>query len=165
MILNIRSIYDAIGQDPEVADLATQYVTTLYPFHFFEMAGIVYNECYAVNCRVTHYMMIKMAVGTISHAIMAYVFCVVYGWGFTGICWASGLMFLLRGVTSLICVKCGDKIPVFDDVYLFSKETVSNLSAILKLDLKSCAMGVWGWWAFDIYTLMASYLGTDEVGA
>ena len=26
-------------------------------------------------------------------------------------------------------------------------------------------MGVWGWWAFDIFTLMASYLSTEAVGA
>ena len=26
-------------------------------------------------------------------------------------------------------------------------------------------MGVWGWWAFDIFTLMATYLGQNEVGA
>ena len=129
------------------------------------MAGIVYNDCYAVNCRVTHYMMISMIVGTICYSIMVYVFCFVYGLGFTGICWATGLMFMARGLTSLICVKCGGTIPVFDDVYLFSKETVSNLSDILQLDLKACSMGVWGWWAFDLYTLMASYLGTDAIGA
>jgi hypothetical protein len=26
-------------------------------------------------------------------------------------------------------------------------------------------MGVWGWWAFDIFTLMASYLSVDEISA
>lgn len=26
-------------------------------------------------------------------------------------------------------------------------------------------MGVWGWWAFDIFTLMASYLSIDAVAA
>ena len=26
-------------------------------------------------------------------------------------------------------------------------------------------MGVWGWWAFDLFTLMASYISTDVVGA
>ena len=65
----------------------------------------------------------------------------------------------------MLFVKFGGTIPTFSDVYLFSRETVSNLMPILKLDLKSVAMGVWGWWAFDLYTLMASYLGTDEVGA
>ena len=26
-------------------------------------------------------------------------------------------------------------------------------------------MGIWGWWAFDIFTLMASYLSITAVGA
>jgi multidrug resistance protein, MATE family len=26
-------------------------------------------------------------------------------------------------------------------------------------------MGIWGWWAFDIFTLIASYLSVDEVSA
>jgi Na+-driven multidrug efflux pump len=26
-------------------------------------------------------------------------------------------------------------------------------------------MNVWGWWAFDIFTLMASYLGAEVTGA
>jgi hypothetical protein len=26
-------------------------------------------------------------------------------------------------------------------------------------------MGVWGWWAFDIFTLMASYLTIEIVSA
>ena len=59
----------------------------------------------------------------------------------------------------MLFVKCGGTIPTFDDVYLFSKETVSNLMPILSLDLKSVGMGVWGWWAFEIFTFMATYLG------
>jgi len=27
------------------------------------------------------------------------------------------------------------------------------------------SMGVWGWWAFDIFTLIASYMATDAVAA
>lgn len=27
------------------------------------------------------------------------------------------------------------------------------------------AMGVWGWWAFDIITLIASYMGTNIIAA
>ena len=26
-------------------------------------------------------------------------------------------------------------------------------------------MGVWGWWAFDIFTLLASYLSTNAISA
>lgn len=26
-------------------------------------------------------------------------------------------------------------------------------------------MGVWGWWAFDIFTLIASYIGSEIIAA
>jgi len=29
----------------------------------------------------------------------------------------------------------------------------------------SLLMGVWGWWAFDIFTLIASYLATEIISA
>lgn len=31
--------------------------------------------------------------------------------------------------------------------------------------LNSLAMGVWGWWAFDIFTLIASYMDTAVIAA
>jgi multidrug resistance protein, MATE family len=31
--------------------------------------------------------------------------------------------------------------------------------------LNSLAMGVWGWWAFDIFTLIASYMDTTVIAA
>lgn len=31
--------------------------------------------------------------------------------------------------------------------------------------LNSLAMGVWGWWAFDIFTLIASYMGPAIIAA
>jgi hypothetical protein len=33
------------------------------------------------------------------------------------------------------------------------------------LGLFGLFMGVWGWWAFDIFTLIASYLSIEEVSA
>ncbi len=31
--------------------------------------------------------------------------------------------------------------------------------------LNSLAMGVWGWWAFDIFTLIATYMDTAVIAA
>ena len=44
-------------------------------------------------------------------------------------------------------------------------ETVSNLGPIIGICSKSLLMSVWGWWAFDIFTLMASYLGPETTAA
>ena len=120
-----------MGQDPEVADLAAQYIRIVYPFHFFYILEVVFSDAYAVSCRVTHYMLISMVSGTVAHAIMVYVFCIVNGWGFTGICWASGLMWMSRGILGIGLVKYGGKIPSFPDVFLFSVETVSNVLPIV----------------------------------
>jgi MATE family multidrug resistance protein len=50
-------------------------------------------------------------------------------------------------------------------VKLFSAETTSNCKEQIKLGIAGMFMGVWGWWAFDIFTLIASYLSVDAVSA
>jgi MATE family multidrug resistance protein len=50
-------------------------------------------------------------------------------------------------------------------VQLFSKETVSNLGPMISVCIKSMFMGIWGWWAFDIFTFMATYLGESQAAA
>ena len=78
-------------------------------------------------------------------------------------CWATASMFLVRGIVAMTLVCCTTRFKWFDDVRFFSKETFSNIGPLLAMNLKSVAMGVWGWWAFDFFTLMASYLGPTEV--
>ena len=81
-------------------------------------------------------------------------------WGFTGICWATASVFVARFLTTLLFVHINsDSFTWYEDVKLFSRETVSNLSPMITLCLGSMFMGIWGWWAFDIFTFMAQYLG------
>ena len=107
--------------------------------------------------------MIVMCIGTIYHAIMVYVLYSILDWGFYGVCWATGTMFLLKGLIAQVIVKFSKRFQKFDDVSFFSRETFSNIGPLIAIDLKSVAMTIWGWWAFDFFTLMASYLGPDEV--
>lgn len=72
-------------------------------------------------------------------------------------------MFFVKGMVSIILVKCCGRFPSFEDVHFISLETISNIWPLLSFDLKSTAMGIWGWWAIDIFTLMASYLGPNVV--
>ena len=44
-------------------------------------------------------------------------------------------------------------------------ETVTNLKPLLSKSLASTLLGVWGWWTYDVFTLMATYRGTSEIGA
>ena len=72
-------------------------------------------------------------------------------------------MLVSRGLIAVGCVKFGGRFPVFDDVYLFSRETVSNTGILWLQDFKSVAMSVWSFWAFEVFTIMASYLGVNDV--
>ena len=103
--------------------------------------------------------------GAISHAVMVFTFCYILKWGYSGVTWATALMFIVRGGTSFLYVKFAGDLPTFPDVYLFSRETVSNLTPLLCLSMESVSLGIWGTWSLEIFALMASFLSTNEVGA
>lgn len=59
-------------------------------------------------------------------------------------------------------------VPGLKNVYgvkLFSKETTQQLSRQVNIGIMGMLMGVWGWWAFDIFTLIASYLASEVIAA
>lgn len=83
--------------------------------------------------------------------------------GFLGVCIASSLQFMVRFAVAyaFILFKIGKE----PDVAFFSMETLDCLQYQTKLGLYSMMMGVWAVWAFDVFTLIASYLSIDEVSA
>ena len=85
--------------------------------------------------------------------------------GFQGIVLATGLMFILRFLSNYALVTFRDDVRKHDDVFLFSKETVTNLSPLVKKCFASMSLGVWGWWSFEIFTLMATYISPAAAGA
>ena len=107
-----------------------------------------------------------MVSATVCHAVCIGLFYFYLDWGFTGICWATAMMFIGKTVATQIFIKCYSKnLKWYDDVKFFSRETVSNLWPILSISLGSMFMGIWGWWAFDIFTFMATYLGETQAAA
>ena len=54
-------------------------------------------------------MVITLAIGTLSHAIMSYYFVFVRGLGFDGVCYATALMFMIRGAVGFTLVKCSSR--------------------------------------------------------
>ena len=131
LMYNIREVYTGTGQDPEVADFATQFVHGLYPCYFLETLANVYNNGYAMNCKVMHYMVISLFCGSIVYLSAMHYFINVREMTFDGVVYASQLMLCTRGLVAFGCVKFGGRLPSFDDVYLFSSETVSNLSELI----------------------------------
>ena len=105
----IEKIYAALGQDEEISRLATKFVHTTFPFHICETVSVIFCSNFAIPQRVTHYMVITLATGTICHAIMSYYFVFVRGLGFDGVCYATALMFMIRGAVGFTLVKCSSR--------------------------------------------------------
>jgi MATE family multidrug resistance protein len=102
---------------------------------------------------------------SVFHFICVYLFINVMEWGFTGICVATSLQFVIRQV---ICVIQINTTPALKNTYgvkLFSRESTIQVGYQFNLGIMGMLMGVWGWWAFDIFTLMASYLSVTIVSA
>ena len=57
-------------------------------------------------------------------------------WGFTGVCWATALMFVFRCAMNVGQVVFLNDLPKHDDVYLFSWETVGNIGPLLCIDMQ-----------------------------
>lgn len=88
-----------------------------------------------------------------------------FDWGFTGVCIATSLSFVVRFIVVQIQIEISPGLKNVYGVRLFSNETVQLVQYQAQLGVMGMFMGVWGWWAFDIFTLMASYLSLDVVSA
>jgi len=76
------------------------------------------------------------------------------------------MVFVGRSIATQTFMACKkDSFTFYDDVKLFSRETTTNLGPLIKLCVQSMLMGVWGWWAFEIFTFMATYLGETQAAA
>ena len=107
-----------------------------------------------------------MGAGALTHGICIGIFVFWLDWGFTGICWATAMVFVGRSIATQTFMACKkDSFTFYDDVKLFSRETTTNLGPLIKLCVQSMLMGVWGWWAFEIFTFMATYLGETQAAA
>lgn len=114
---------------------------------------------------MTWYGIWGVIVGTLTHAILIIV---LYFWldaGFKGMMLATGIGFFVRFLVNFSLVVLRNDVRKYDDVYLFSWESCTNVTPLLKKSFASLALGVWGWWSFDIFTLMATYIGTTETAA
>jgi Na+-driven multidrug efflux pump len=105
-----------------------------------------------------------MISGTIAHAIMICIFYLWLDMGYRGVILATGLMFFVRACVNISLVEMRNDVRKHSDVHFFSKETVTNLGPLFFKSLSSMFLGVWGWWSFDIFTLMATYIGPAAAG-
>ena len=85
--------------------------------------------------------------------------------GFNGVCFSNGLMYLGRFMVTILLVKFGGDIQSFPDVSLFSYETTNNVWPTLIFGMKGILMGMWQRGTYDVFSLMTSYLGPEELAA
>ena len=102
---------------------------------------------------------------SVCHLIMVIVFVGKLDWGFEGVAIATSIHLFLRYVFSLIYLSTIKELQEVQDVNFFSKETFENLGYQFNMGLMQMLMGIWGWWAFDIFTLICSYLSIEVISA
>ena len=70
---------------------------------------------------------------------------------------ASSAQFMMRLVITKVLMKLSRN---FDQTLtpFWAEETFDNLKYQISLSFKSLSLGVWGFWALDIFTLMSSYM-------
>ena len=147
-----------------MAAYGAKYVHTIMPLLLLEMVNYAFMIFY-MSQRIVLIALASILAGCIMHASMIGI--LVYGLdlGYDGVVWATASMTFAKSIATFTFVRLDKKVKWFDDVRFFSKETVTNLGPIVKLCIMSMLMGIWGWWAFDIFTFMATYLGETEAAA
>ena len=85
--------------------------------------------------------------------------------GFYGVCLATSLQFLCRFAVANVYLCFVKPHQDAREVRLFSRESMSHLGPQFSKGVMSLLMGVWGWWAFDFFTLIASYLSSEVISA
>ena len=108
---------------------------------------------------------LSTATGALTHGLMIGILVFGMDLGFTGVCWATASVFVGRFIATQIYLACYKGFTYHDDVRFFSRETFTNLGPMISLCVKAMFMGIWGWWAFEIFTFMATYLGETQAAA
>ena len=125
--LFIDSFYKAIGQDEDIAAYGARYVHTVMPFMLLELINWSYLQ-FCTSQKVLTVMVISIATGALTHSALIGILYFGLDWGFTGVCIATASVFVGRFIATMTFVKCkGDSFKWYEDVRLFSRETVTNL--------------------------------------
>lgn len=101
---------------------------------------------------------------TILHVATASILVKNYNMGIEGVAIASSAQFIVRFLVSYILLKSDPKFNTYL-IPLFHKETFTHLGHQISLSFNSMFLGIWSWWAFDVFTLIASYMTISALSA
>ena len=157
-------IYSKLAVEEGVAAYALKLTRYTYPFLLFDLVGLSYLS-YAGAQKVVSYIVYATLPAMACQAITLKILYSSYDWGFDSILAANGVMFIVRFLMSWGLVTKSGRFKSFDDVYFFSRETIANVGPMVTIGCQGVAMGVWKWYCYDIFGLMASRMGEEEVAA
>lgn len=109
--------------------------------------------------------LIALSLSSLLHILLVLIFIKWLDLGYTGVCIATLLMFIARFGITLLHTERAIALKNIYGVSLFSKESTQGVTDQLSLGFYGLLMGVWSWWAFDLYTLVASYTSVGELSA
>ncbi len=114
--------------------------------------------------RVTVYGLYSNIISSFIHFFVSYFLAVYLDLGMLGISLASCFHFFCRFFTLLLCLKVSGR---FERclVSITDADNFKNLKGQFMLSLSAASLGVWSWWAFDIFTLIASYMSIEDLAA
>jgi len=162
-IFFFEHIFNLLVADVRIAYLAALYCKIVAPGMLLFFIGADYAFL-AASMGVTHFGLVTNASASLFHYCCSYVLCKYYHWGMYGIAISTFLHFVVRLFVPIYLAQINEKtkkclIPLSD------KDSWTGFPQIIKLAGVQIMVSVMGWWAFDVFTLLASLLRDTDIAA
>jgi MATE family multidrug resistance protein len=160
LLLFSEKILIAIGQDPSTAAVSQYYIYWLIPCTFFR--GCVNLLKQFLNCcNLSYIPMISTIISNVLHLGWLCLFMIVFDMGISGIGLATLITFTTQASAMLIYANMVPELK--EALYLApSQDLFSGWGQYLAYSLPNVAMVCAEWWAFELITLMAGWVGVVE---
>jgi MATE family multidrug resistance protein len=168
IVLNIRPIYLAIGQDPEVTALAESYMFAGF-WMLYPALGIMVVRSFLSAFAATRIILVVTIVGVLVNALLAYT--LIFGhFGFPrlelrGAAIATGLVNLIMFLALLGYVVTHRKLKRFHILVRFFKPDWPRFREILKVGLPIGLTVAAEAGLFSVAAILMGRLGTNETAA
>ena len=153
-LMFVEHLFYAFNQPQEIVQIASTYVKIVAPGIVMYMFGDTY--AYFAECQgKPKYVMISTVGASIFHWFIAHYLVKELNMKMTGIAIATSLHFVMRFLIAVLCVR-RDRELQKSLIPLNHPDSFKNLGEIAKLGGQSILLYVMGWWAFDVFTQLAS---------
>jgi len=103
------------------------------------------------------------SIASVIHWIIAFSIVDCFESKMIGIAIATNIHFIFRFIIAVILTRTDEKVK--EGIISFdSPESWKDLGVMCKLGFDSVLLKVMAWWAFDVFTQLASFLSVSELG-